>query len=195
MQELELISKPPRWPAWHSAHISLAQPTPLKLNWATGSVITDGWRSRVWFLMNQKFINFRIQILPFEHEWEVPAKSSTQMQALAHQNHCASAHFRTKIKECSCDLFQRRYWTGTLIHWTNFYLMCWEHNLSFFIPEREGIVIFVFLEMTDITLTRATHWTEWIRDKVVHNAYVEWTEHGQQDKSIQLEGAIKRLLI
>lgn len=63
IKKLECISKPsPRWPTLHIARTSLTQPTPLKLNWATGSVITDGCRLRLWFLMTQKFINFKTQI-------------------------------------------------------------------------------------------------------------------------------------
>lgn len=41
---------------------SLTQPTSLKLNWAIGSVITEGCRSWLWFLMTQKFISFKTQI-------------------------------------------------------------------------------------------------------------------------------------
>lgn len=57
---------------WH-------KPTPLKLNWATGSVITDGCRAWLWFLMTQKFTNFKMHIFTL---W-APMRCSCRMNACA----------------------------------------------------------------------------------------------------------------
>lgn len=180
IQELELIPKPsPRWPTLHIALISLTQPTPLELNWATGSVITDGRRLRAWFLMTQKFIHLQIQILPFEHEWDAPAKRTVLMYAAwtqvpACRDQHPFAYFGSKNREVrELDSVLSKGGVGTREYLAQdpdalkiLHLMHWKRCLSSFVTERqEGIPVFVFTETAAVRLAGATRWTEWIGRK------------------------------
>lgn len=158
IQELELIPKPsPRWPTPHIAHISLTQPTPLELNWATGSVITDGRQLWARFLVTQKLRHLQIQILPFEHEWDVPAKWTLLMhagwtQVPACRGQHPSAYFGSRNIKVRELLSKGGVGTWEYLAQDSdalkiLYLMHWKHCLPFCVTERqEGIPMSVLTD-------------------------------------------------
>lgn len=136
---------------WH-------KPTPLKLNWATGSVITDGCRAWLQFLMTQKFTNFKIRIFTL---W-VSVRCSCKINCA---DICSLNPGTCTLESMSiCMPWKLKYKSQTQLHpfclkggvETSEYV-AWDTENMFTGERQESILMFfVVLQVIAITLTRST---------------------------------------